>query len=70
MVCMTANFWMPFRAFIEEVAPDLKAVINEYGMNVCTISYPQNKGEQGKSNFISGAIMTLRCTASPPTPKC
>ena len=36
---------------IEEVAPYLKAVIDEYGMNVCTISYQQNKGERGKSNF-------------------
>ncbi len=36
---------------IEEVAPYLKAVIDEYGMNVCTIPYEQNIGERGKSNF-------------------
>ncbi len=36
---------------IEEVAPYLKAVIDEYGMNVTTISYSQNKGARGKSNF-------------------
>ena len=36
---------------IEEVAPYLKAVIDEYGMKVCTISYQQNKGERGSSNF-------------------
>lgn len=36
---------------IEEVAPYLKAVIDEYGINVCTIPYEQNAGERGKSNF-------------------
>ena len=36
---------------IEEVAPYLKAVIDEYGMNVTTIPYSQNKGARGKSNF-------------------
>lgn len=36
---------------IEEVAPYLKAVIDEYGMKVTTISYSQSKGARGKSNF-------------------
>lgn len=36
---------------IEEVAPYLKAVISEYGMDLAVIQYEQSIGRRGKSNF-------------------
>ncbi len=38
-------------AEIREVSPFLKAVIAEYGMEICLVKYQQNETRRGKSNF-------------------
>lgn len=36
---------------IEDTNPFFKAVINEYGMDICVVPYEQSVGKRGKSNF-------------------
>lgn len=36
---------------IDDTIPFFKAVLNEYGMNICIVPYEQSAGKRGKSNF-------------------
>ena len=36
---------------IDDTVPFFKAVLNEYGMNICVVPYAQSAGKRGKSNF-------------------
>lgn len=36
---------------IDDTTPFFKAVLNEYGMNICIVPYDQSAGKRGRSNF-------------------
>lgn len=54
---MINGFGLYDRSFVEvlkkidDTMPFFKAVLNEYGMNICIVPYEQSAGKRGKSNF-------------------
>lgn len=54
---MVDGFGLYDRAFVEvlkeidDTAPFFKAVLNEYGMDMCVVKYQQEATKRGKSNF-------------------